>query len=584
MSNIHPQRNFTIAYHLDAKDPHFTAIGEGVIIITKANGESLRLEGGAAIPCNTLYFPNEYERMQKMLFMRWLLSVPVKNTALVISCVLALSYGLLPLMGVEAYLYTRDIVAFSMTVVLSVLFGCAVVALVVWNIGRGIKVGYKSAPMDMPLLESGEINIAPDVMVYTQKGDTDASHAGRAIDAIEERREGQWVVILKHNAIAGTISTGNGPVIRFYRDTLCRDLSVKSVEWPSEVPTGLRVFGYETESQFESWCNGFARLYVEWAEKVKFELSSDPEKQLLSGLKLVANKSMELSFTLALCLLSFFLSAQTKSEVVQNYLGERWEKEAPTGKVCFHFQKEKVCADGDGKKSYADLLTQRRFHNERMNMGPFIGITVDGAPVMPSAQPLAQRPAERPKDLFPKKQADVSGPTSYLPDSTETARQIRLTELRSLEAMEQFERVQRQWSGTYALRVVIFGLFFIWSILLLFSRMGTNESRVTFWGGLKYGYIPMLVGNYCTGILFIASCIAILPILCVMAYQLFVYGFWAMIFVFLSWHTFYCALWLGVIFAVESIMDWLIPNPKTDGMNSNAPGLPQGGGNYPSRR
>jgi hypothetical protein len=203
---------------------------------------------------------------------------------------------------------------------------------------------------------------------------------------------------------------------------------------------------------------------------------------------------------------------------------------------------------------------------------------------MPSTQPVVQRPTERPKDFFPKKQADVSGPTNYLPDSTETARQIRLTELRSLEAMEQFERVQRQWSGTYALRVVIFGLFFVWSILLLFSRMGTNESRVTFWGGLKYGYIPMLVGNYCTGILFIASCIAILPILCVMAYQLFVYGFWAMIFVFLSWHTFYCALWLGVIFAVESLMDWLIPNPKTDGINSNAPGLPIGGGNYPARR
>lgn len=71
------------------------------------------------------------------------------------------------------------------------------------------------------------------------------------------------------------------------------------------------------------------------------------------------------------------LHAATKSEQVERYLGSyRYKNDRPRGTVKFIFQKAVLKRQGDGKKTYEQLLYNERYFSNRDNAGRLIGIQV----------------------------------------------------------------------------------------------------------------------------------------------------------------------------------------------------------------
>ncbi len=71
------------------------------------------------------------------------------------------------------------------------------------------------------------------------------------------------------------------------------------------------------------------------------------------------------------------LHAATKSEQVERYLGSyRYKNDRPLGTVKFIFQKAVLKRQGDGKKTYEQLLYNERYFSNRDNAGRLIGIQV----------------------------------------------------------------------------------------------------------------------------------------------------------------------------------------------------------------
>lgn len=71
------------------------------------------------------------------------------------------------------------------------------------------------------------------------------------------------------------------------------------------------------------------------------------------------------------------LHAATKSEQAERYLGSfRYKNDRPLGTVKFIFQKAVLKRQGDGKKTYEQLLFNERYFSNRDNAGRLIGIQI----------------------------------------------------------------------------------------------------------------------------------------------------------------------------------------------------------------
>ncbi|MCC6462836.1 MAG: hypothetical protein IT260_20380 [Saprospiraceae bacterium] len=80
---------------------------------------------------------------------------------------------------------------------------------------------------------------------------------------------------------------------------------------------------------------------------------------------------------LSLCAQPALLHAATKSEQVERYLGSfRYQNDKPLGTVKFIFQDAVLKRQGDGKKTYEQLLYNERFFSNRDNAGRLIGIQI----------------------------------------------------------------------------------------------------------------------------------------------------------------------------------------------------------------
>ena len=128
------------------------------------------------------------------------------------------------------------------------------------------------------------------------------------------------------------------------------------------------------------------------------------------------------SFTLVFCaiLISSALSplhAITKSEQVERYLGKfRYENDKPLGTVKFVFQEAVLKRQGDGKKTYEQLLFNERYFSNRDNAGRLIGIqvvykgkTTTIRPESPTDPEEVEAPVEKPKTKPKSKPASELG-------------------------------------------------------------------------------------------------------------------------------------------------------------------------------
>ncbi|MBK8923510.1 MAG: hypothetical protein IPM81_18760 [Saprospirales bacterium] len=87
------------------------------------------------------------------------------------------------------------------------------------------------------------------------------------------------------------------------------------------------------------------------------------------------------------------LQAATKSEQLERYLGSfRYKNDRPLGTVKFIFQKAVLKRQGDGKKTYEQLLFNERYFSNRDNAGQLIGIQIVHKGVTSTIRP------ESPKD------------------------------------------------------------------------------------------------------------------------------------------------------------------------------------------
>lgn len=88
-------------------------------------------------------------------------------------------------------------------------------------------------------------------------------------------------------------------------------------------------------------------------------------------------KLLLLSCTVLLACIVLPLHAATKSEQVERYLGTyRYKNDRPLGTVKFIFQQAVLKRQGDGKKTYEQLLYNERYFSNRDNAGRLIGIQV----------------------------------------------------------------------------------------------------------------------------------------------------------------------------------------------------------------
>jgi hypothetical protein len=90
-------------------------------------------------------------------------------------------------------------------------------------------------------------------------------------------------------------------------------------------------------------------------------------------------KSLLLFLALTNCQVFLYtsLSAQPKSEQVRQHLGPQYETSAPTGTVKFRFAKMELRRDGDGRKTYADLLRNVTGYSDADNLGKLQSIQVE---------------------------------------------------------------------------------------------------------------------------------------------------------------------------------------------------------------
>lgn len=293
------------------------------------------------------------------------------------------------------------------------------------------------------------------------------------------------------------------------------------------------------------------------------------------------------------------LSAATKTQQVERYLGTyRYEHDRPRGIVKFIFQKAVLKRNGDGVKTYKQLLTAERFFSNEDNAGHLIGIQIvyknqtttirPESPDKPTAE-VPDKPAKKPRqktepapvqpepdDSVASEEQD-SAPASPQHDpvrpnprrqtgaAVAAARPFFAAD--SVELANNINEVKGQistWQGRMWLTVRPMWEFFMWvfnSVIVLLICLGglcryvaktaASESLISVYGRVIAGrWIVAAHQNAAAMLLIITWIIAIVMLIDV--------------FMWLVYHSFpvwiLILIWFPILWVAEKLTSWIVPN------------------------
>lgn len=260
--------------------------------------------------------------------------------------------------------------------------------------------------------------------------------------------------------------------------------------------------------------------------------------------------------------------AAQKSEHVRNYLGARYETEAPTGDVVFRFEKAALRRTGDGQKTWRALLTHTATYSDGDDAGALLGIRVNGQTVPPEGRKAESATAAVP--ILPK--ADGGGMWSGVPDSSRLEQYK--TQMLADKARFGRELAPRQdflfWTyRNFALPI----LFFVALIFWLIAKAAYKESLHDPAGFVIFGQRIVDIGHLARYFVFgIAGVVMLIEIANDAVSTFFVSDS-------LWW-------WMGRTVVKGAVAyfiftRWIVPNPRVS--DNGGMVRPVGGGNFNNR-
>ncbi len=412
-------------YQLQSQDPYIiaqTASGETYKIHINT-GSSYQKQGDNFLPIPGCPIPERLWwanflfwafRNRKSVFMGLLITLAVPAAQALIWYTPGTPLG-------EIQMSFIAFICFVMNAVLLVLFLACSVAIVLYNFQKGIKIEWGQKEDEIQLLSTGSINISPDVMIHSlSENESYQDFAIRMKEAKENQHDGSWIVIIPFRHPVGMIVRKEREDEDFSGFSFLRDKpEYQGEDWPAEskiVAPGTR-FESETWSEYLNYLNEFLNHYPEWA-KMKKTQTVNPFESMFQSMQTVKKVT-----TIILLALLPFVSFAQKSARVSEYLGYRFETVKPTGQVRFIFDKVDLLRNGDGTKTYKQLLQDAVTYNDTDNAGKLVGITVEKMLVAPSEKEIREKPIqastfEQPKNLF------EGGAQSSIPDSVRFAMEL----------------------------------------------------------------------------------------------------------------------------------------------------------------
>lgn len=315
--------------------------------------------------------------------------------------------------------------------------GCiCLIALAVWNFGKGVKIETINTGM---LLSSGnwqEPDISPDVLLCNRPGESKEQFAARVQDAKSAATDVCIAVVIPFRLPRGFM----------YNDGVGKDFAreeppFQSDEWPEEhrfdaIP---QYYVYETQQQYREYLDRFAYFWREYSPKIKVG------KQDTVAARNMAFQKMILT-GLALLFFCIGLFSQSAAQVEKATSGMTVpEKHAD---VSYQFEKKTFGRVGNGRSNYADLLRNIPAYRDCCH-GSLIAVYKDGELIAKGAsveQVAASSDPIRPRGSVVQPET-VEG--FEIPDSNETARMIQSIREQSRSASDKTFQVVRPWWSVF---------------------------------------------------------------------------------------------------------------------------------------
>lgn len=281
------------------------------------------------------------------------------------------------------------------------------------------------------------------------------------------------------------------------------------------------------------------------------------------------------------------LCAASKTQQVERYLGKyRYEHDRPRGIVKFIFQKAILKRNGDGSKTYEQLLIGEQYFSNEANAGNLIGIQVLYKDQVSTIRPEApdkpvvikekpnQKPRRQPEPqetiaddtpAAPPVVKDPVRPNARRPQAVSAAQPFFATD--SVALAENIDDVKDRintWQGRMWHTVRPIWGFFMWvfnSIIVLLiclgglcryvARTAASESLISSYGRIIVGrWIVSAHQNAAAMLLIITWIIAIVMLIDV--------------FMWLVYHSFpvwvLILIWFPILWVAEKLTSWIVPN------------------------
>lgn len=444
----------------------------------------------------------------------------------------------------------------------------AVIAVAIWLIG-GVRVKYETGPFAMQVETMELPEFAPNnkdfAIIGTVDGETAEQYGKRAKAALD-------------GGANLTIVAPKGGAVWLVR-TPTVDATVNRIEGSEPlgvIPVKCPQIECEAEYKrnlgtFFSACLAYFGTNSRIAERIA--QSDDPANDILAQVG---------TFCFAL-LFALPVFAQNNSAQALDYLGESFEQVKPKGVVLFHFKKLTITTQGDGQKTYRDLLTHSTQFNDAGEWGK-LDVVVSNGRVQ--GRQIKQEPVtamETPKDLFPAK-GESARPLAQKGDevmgSLKTYYSTAATEKRISEREAAVERFSQEYGDNIRkdflslclipLKYLFWFLAIIGGAFWVASYISAKESAIFSNGIPVFGTIQNWVHGWSAGVLY----------LIVMLYAV-VYILYSTLAWIIPIQAVFVAIpfFIGNVALTASVAHRIIPNKRVRGgqnfTGANAPGQRQ---------
>lgn len=333
----------------------------------------------------------------------------------------------------DVFTDTLSLAGLLLNVALVAWIAILVVAVAAWNFGKGIRLEVARIPFG-GLLPAGWAapDIAPDVIICSQAGETPEAFTDRMNAAIEHATSSRWVVAMRIGSPVLLIHTGSDIITCRRDEEIFVGAAWEQSRFSRRIAEPGTQFTAETADNFRRFVDTFAEYYREWAPMRKAEMSAGRGNVPLDIVRLSPALSVALPFILSVAL-SFGLSvpvfAQSKSAQVAECVGTRIRQvpDAST-EVQYIFENKTYTRIADGVSNYVDLLKKEpglRSFND--NGGILVAVVSAGQVVCRADQT-----------------GDVSTQRAVMRPYSETREVDNVIELDSAGMARQAEEVKRQ--------------------------------------------------------------------------------------------------------------------------------------------